>query len=261
MKTTCPKVCALGSIIKKGKRGLTENEIWCGLFDYYDHWSEVDHRLKKHHSRLSHSAEIFAHDLVNMASFVNEILIWLQPDRIRSGSSVVAVSAMTEAYFISSRCACDALSIPLSYVSCEKPGQAPNSGLRKLISWAKKNPKKVRPEILYFYNYDFEWFWKLRSLRDYLVHMGIHANIHCDGKQFNLWMHSPNEGWVTREPLLPLLAEIYNNLIILANSITEVINKIIPIPEDRYYTSALHGILIPALYKLVEIAPQDSNQI
>jgi hypothetical protein len=49
-------------------------------------------------------------------------------------------------------------------------------------------------------------FRNIRTLRDHVVHGGADANIHCDGHQFNLWLVS-SKGWITREPLLPLLHE------------------------------------------------------
>ena len=36
---------ALGTIIVTTPREPTSDEIHCGLFDYYDHWSEMDPRL------------------------------------------------------------------------------------------------------------------------------------------------------------------------------------------------------------------------
>ena len=57
---------ALGSIISTARRELTSDEIYCGLFDYYDHWTEKDPRLDDSYDSLSHVAEVFAHDLVQL---------------------------------------------------------------------------------------------------------------------------------------------------------------------------------------------------
>ena len=101
------------------------------------------------------------------------------------------------------------LIVALSYVATEKiPDRHQLDSLRALLKWARKNPNRVTDAVKPAFDYDFEWFWELRSLRDYLVHnAGVHVNINCDGKQFNLWLHHPTRGWITREPLLPMLAQ------------------------------------------------------
>jgi len=103
---------------------------------------------------------------------------------------------------------------------------------------------------------DFEWFWKLRTLRDHVVHNGAHAVIHTNGRQFNLWVHSPQVGWVTREPLLPLLAEELQNLVAFADRAATAINRVIGFPEDRVRSRTVSGVLIPALHALINISDQ-----
>ena len=132
-------------------------------------------------------------------------------------------------------------------MASEKPGQAPAKSLRDLIAWAKRNKSRVRvTELL---AQEHEAFWNVRTLRDYVVHSGAHATIHCDGHQFNLWIHS-SKGWVTREPLLPLLARHLAHLLALADATYIVINEVIELPNDRLRSRAVEGVLIGCLRQL-----------
>ena len=154
------------------------------------------------------------------------------------------------------RSACDAVAATLAYVACEKIGQAPKSRLPRLIRWANENRTRVRPEVLALLLKDYGWFWKLRLLRDQITHQGADAIIHCDGRQFDLWIRSPDVGWVTREPLLPLLADQLRGLTGLANDAAGGVNKVINLPTDRLRSRVVQGVLISALHQLVSIAPQ-----
>jgi hypothetical protein len=49
---------ALGTIIRTVPRKPTCDQIYCALFDFYDHRSEIDPRLEKHHSYLSRAADV-----------------------------------------------------------------------------------------------------------------------------------------------------------------------------------------------------------
>jgi hypothetical protein len=117
---------AIGTIITTQPREPFSNEIHTLLLDYYDHWSEIDSRLSNHHQVLSRAAELFAHDLVNMATYAQEILNWLEPDRMYDGNGVLVVGGMTEAYLLSARCACDSIALALAYV-VTKNGSSPES--------------------------------------------------------------------------------------------------------------------------------------
>ncbi len=244
---------ALGTIVESDGTPTSENEFYSGLLDYYDHWESIDPRLAEHHEYLSRAADIFGNDIVNMATYTNEILGWLQPERIRESSSVVSVSGMAKAYLVSLRSACDAVAEALSYKACEKPAQAPTD-LRGLLTWAQKNEARVQQPVMAVLSSDFEWFWNLRSLRDHVVHHGAHATIHTNGRQFNLWVHSPRVGWVTREPLLPLLSQKLQSLTSFADKAAIAINELISFPQDRLRSRVVSGVLIPALHKLVQIA-------
>jgi hypothetical protein len=247
---------ALGTVIEWTEKPLSDHEFYCGLLDYFDHWNSIDPRLQLHHKRLSPPAFALGHDLVNMASYTSEILRWLSPEKIRLAPSVVMTGAMTEAFLYSVRSACDAIAAALAYVACEKTGQAPKARLPRLIRWATENRTRVRPDVLAILSKDFEWFWKLRTLRDLITHQGADANIHCDGHQFNLWIHSPDVGWITREPLLPLLADQLQQLTAFANEAALVVNKVIDLPSDRIRRRVVQGVLISSLHQLISIAPQ-----
>ncbi len=240
---------ALGTIVKTYPGMEPATHVCCGLLDYYDHWSEIDPRLAAHHNHLSRAADIFGHDLVNIATYVSEILGWLPAERIRLSPSVVCVGGMTEAFLVSIRSAYDALAIALAYVASEKPGQAPAKSLRGLITWAKRNESRVRPRVLKLLAQEHGAFLNVRTLRDYVVHSGAHATIHCDGHQFNLWIHSSN-GWVTREPLLPFLARHLKHLLAFADAASLIINEVIELPKDRLRSRAVEGVLIGSLHQL-----------
>jgi hypothetical protein len=247
---------ALGTIVEASRTRMSDTEFYTGMLDYYDEWNAVDPRLAKHHEHLSGAADVLGHDLVNMATYSHEIVEWLRPDRIRQAPSVVSVGGMAEAFLVSIRSACDAVAQGLAYKACAKPGQAPRDGLRALLTWAQKNESRVEPAVMTVLSGDFEWFWTLRSLRDHVVHDGAHAVIHTNGRQFNLWVYSPQVGWVTREPLLPLLAGKLQQLVSFADQAAMAINRLIDFPEDRVRSRVVSGVLIPALHALLRLAEQ-----
>ena len=252
---------ALGTIVFTTPREPTSDEIHCGLFDYHDHWNNVDPRLEPHHDPLSHVAAAFAHDLVNLSVYAEQILHWLRPENIRSGTSVVVVGSVTEAFFTVARSACDTLALALLHVTPEKIGQKQKMGKRKVYSlpllreWVRQNLNLVAETIRPAFDYDFEWFSELSSLRNSFVHEGVSATIHCDGKQFNLWVHHSTDGWITREPLVPMLAQATQNIIDLEQHVVKFVQHRIPLPGDRQRTRMLQGVSIHSLYELMEVAP------
>jgi len=247
-------VKALGTIIEKVAGEPGPSEVYSGILDYYDHWESVDPRFAQHHDRLSRVSEVFGHDLVNMATYIHDIIGWLQPDKIRQSQSVVSVAAMTEGFLLSARSACDAVANAIAYVACPDGRQAPSDSLRRLLNWAKKHADLLRPSVASLLDGDFSWFWTLRSLRDHIVHSGAHATIYCDTHQFNLGVYSPRVGWVTREPLLPLLKGHFVKLLAFADSSSAVINDVISMPADRLGCRVVHGVYVHSLHELVEIA-------
>ncbi|WP_213740507.1 hypothetical protein [Bradyrhizobium sp. dw_411] len=244
---------ALGTVIEWSGRSSTPADFYSGMLDYWDHWQSIDPRLAEHHAVLSTAAEAFGHDLVNLATYAHEILSWLEPSRIRRSPSVVVVGGMTEAFIFTLRSACDVIATALAHYAAEKRGQAPKDSLRGLITWSERNPSRVHASIRTVLAADFGWFWKLRALRDALGHRGSHANIHCDGRQFNLWLHGP-DGWITREPLLPLLAGQLVHLVDLSDSSAQAINEVIDFPPDRLKSRIVNGVLISALHDLLKTA-------
>jgi hypothetical protein len=249
------QVKALGSVIEWSGKKSTTADFYSGMLDYWDHWQSIDPRLAEHHRVLSPAADAFGHDLVNLATYANEILSWLEPSRIRQSPSVVVVGGMTEAFIQTVRSACDVVATALAAYSSEKAGQTPRDSLRNLILWSKQNPSRVRPSIKAVLAADFGWFWKVRGLRDALSHRGAHANIHCDGRQFNLWLHG-SQGWITREPLLPLLASQLTHLVDFSDGSAQAINAVIGLPSDRVRSRIVNGVLISALHRLLNISSQ-----
>ncbi len=245
---------ALGTIVNAPAQPWGDSEFHSGLLDFYDHWSEVDPRLAPHHEWLSPPAEAFAHDLVDLATYTHEILGWLEPARIQEPASVVVVGGMAQAFVVSIRSACDAIAQALAHVASSNPGQVPATSLRALSTWARENPKRVHLEVAQLLGDDLEWFWNLRSIRDHLVHGGCRANIHCDGRQFNLWVHSPQQGWVIRAPLVPLLRDYLVGAVRLADKTAAVITTRLGIPDDRRGSRVVSGVRVAALHKLLSVA-------
>lgn len=249
---------ALGTIVESVPEPWSESQIYTGLLDYYDHWQTIDPRMAEHHECLSGAAQVLGNDIVNLATYAHEILNWLDPARIREGRSVVTVGGMAEAFLVSVRSACDAVAQAISYKASSKPGQVPKD-MRGLLSWAQQNQARVEPAFLSLLSGDMNWFWNLRSLRDHIVHGGADANIQTDGRQFNLWVHSPTAGWVTREPLLPLLSKKYQRLISFSDEASKLINAAINLPSDRLRSRVVSGVLVPSLHRLVRIAGDYSD--
>jgi hypothetical protein len=247
-------MAALGTVTNMPDGGPTDQEYYVGLLDYWDHWESIDERLKPHHKHLSPISWTIGHDLVQMATYSFEILVRHYPDRMEDSGCLVTISAMTEGFLVTCRCACDVIGQALSYVACSKPGQAPSDGLRALADWAKKNPGRVHAEVLKVLSGDLEWFWKLRTIRDYIVHGDADANIFTDREQYYLWVHSARAGWITREPLLPLLASKLTGLTELADQSAAVVNSIINLPADRVRSRVVSGVFIHALHHLLRVA-------
>jgi hypothetical protein len=95
-------------------------------------------------------------------------------------------------------------------------------------------------------------FWRIRTLRDYVIHEGARANIHYDGRQFNLWIIS-SKGTVTFEPLLPFLALHIRHLLAFADFAALIINKQVQLPIDRLRSRAVEGVLVGSLHQLQAI--------
>jgi hypothetical protein len=245
---------ALGRIVPAPQRGLEVSEIASRFLDYWDHWETVDPRLASHSRTLSSLSEAFGGDLVNIATYSTEILRWLDPENIKLPESVVAVGGMTEAFLMSIRSAADLLGSGIAYVASDRRGSVPSSGLQSLLRWVAKNPARVTSSVLALLQRDMEWFWGLRSIRDHIAHGGSHANIHCDGRQFNLWIYSPRVGWVIREPLLPRLKRSLRGLLDFSNAAADSINERISMPSDRVGSRVVSGVMVHSIHKLMEIA-------
>lgn len=86
-------------------------------------------------------------------------------------------------------------------------------------------------------------------MRDQVVHQGADVTIHCNNRQFNLWLHGP-EGWITREPLLPFLARHHRELLSFADAASQVINTAVAFPADRLSSRVVEGVFIGSLHRL-----------
>jgi hypothetical protein len=161
------------------------------------------------------------------------------------------------------RSACDAIASVLSYAASEKPGQAPSGSLRRLIAWANKNEARVHPDVLTILKGDLDWFRKLRWIRDQLAHGFADVVALRTDRQFDLILMSTQmmNKKLFREPMLPLLAQQLVNVVELSNQAADVVNQIIGFPLERKRSRVVCGVLIPALYKLVEVAPNYATPV
>lgn len=228
--------------------------LYCAAFDFYDHWAEVDPLVSKKHPTLPPYCEALAFDVNNIAVIAGELLRWVHPRSISQSKSVVVVGTLVEAYIVNLRSAADVIGAMAAYGASLKFGQAPNTSLNDLLKWAKKNPSKVRPQMINFLHADWAWLYEMRTMRDLLVHQGLHANIHCDGKQFNLWVHCPKRGWIVREPLFPLLARWTHSLLKAAENCGSSIAAYVDLPIERKGARVLNGVCIPQLHRFLKNA-------
>ena len=249
---------ALGTIISVYDGMDPLSAIQCGFLDYYDHWTRIDPRFARHHDALSPASGAFGHDLVNQATYVHEILSRLPPVANNDRGTVVTVSSLTEAFLVSIRSAYDAVAAGLGYVSATKLGQAPVASIFDLHKWAKRNRTRVRCEAINAIESLPQSFFELRSIRDLVIHQGADLTIHCDTRQFNLWVYGPM-GWVTREPLLPFLSRHLGDLIGFANNASATINELIEFPKDRVGCRAVEGVYVSSLHRLRDIQGDYAN--
>jgi hypothetical protein len=76
------------------------------------------------------------------------------------------------------------------------------------------------------------------------------------GHQFDLTlMSTKTKQKASREPMLPLLAQQFVSLVDLSNRTADAVNPIIGFPSERKKSRVVCGVLVPALHKLVEVAP------
>ncbi len=251
----------IGSIIKTDKFPTTDREIYSGLLNYYDGWHTDDPEFENRNPVLARAASVFGHDLVNLATYTAEILKWLTPERIVKARSVVSVSAMTEAFFVSARSAADAIAAALASQACDKPRQAPARSLNDLVNWSKKNPSRVRPVILKVLSTDLQWFLQLRDFRDEIIHNRAEPIIFRNKRQFWLILMPPGSVPTRKTPLLPLLASQLRELLAFADLAAAAINEITDFPKERVPSRVVSGILIPSLHRLMRIADQYAEEI
>jgi hypothetical protein len=235
--------------------GIGESEIYLPLFDYFDSWETFGKEP------LSQPARVFAQDLVNAAVYSSQILGCRDhaKDPAHLGSAVVIVCTLTEGFLVSLRCAWDALAMALSVGACEKPGQAPKDSMRALLKWAGDNKGRVHPTLQPILTADVEWFWKLRTLRDYLVHQSSIANIFFDGDNFKLDLIPGFTGSPKMEPLLPILASASEHLLDFAYRVSDALQEIVPLPSERKRSRVLHSPFIPFLKTICSFCPEPTG--
>ncbi len=244
---------ALGSLVNR-IGPINKYQLYVRAFDFYDHWSELDQEVSGKHPRLSALSEALSTDFNHLSVLASEMLKWARPSAMLSGKSVVIVATLTEAYIVTLRSAADILGSMAAYSSALKFGQAPNSSLHDLLKWANLHPSRVRNEVRAFLLSDWTWFYEMRTMRDLLVHEGLHANIHCDRNNFRLWVCSPKHGWITRTPLFPLLGRWTNCLLTVANHCGEIAGEYIALPEERIGSRVLEGVYVPSFHRFLAVS-------
>jgi hypothetical protein len=247
---------SLASIVPMLPSGIGESEIHLPLFDYFDSWEGSPTPQGEKEVSLAESAVVLAHDLVNAAVYSH--LVQNCRDRAKEGGlqgpAVVVALTLIEGFLVSFRCACDALATGIAVAACDKPKQAPGDSLRKLVEWAKKNEARVHPKLRPILLSDIDWFWRLRSLRDSLIHQGRHANVFWNGDEFLLIL-SPFKVGQPMPPLFSLMASVSENFLEFAYRSTEAVQEIIELPPERRRSRVLHCPFVPALKGLRSYCP------
>ena len=244
---------ALGSIVSKHGR-LTRYQFYSPALDFYDHWSELDPEVTGLHPQLPPLCEAFAHDINNLAVFASELLRWSSPNEIKRPQGVVAVGAISEAYITTLRSAADIVAGMVAYCIEKKPGQAPRSSLHDLLVWAKKHPQRLDQGAAMLLASDWTWFYQMRTIRDLLVHDGLHATISNSRRAYRLWIYSEKRGWIARTPLFPLLGKWTSDLQIFAADAGTILAKRVSLPKRRVRSRVLEGLFIPHFHRFLSEA-------
>lgn len=244
---------ALGTVVERRGR-LTRFQFYSPVLDFHDHWSALDPEVSERHPSLPPLCEAFAHDINNLAVYASELLRWSRPSELKRSEGVVAVGAISEAYITTLRSAADVIAGLAAYCASTKPGQAPNASLHDLLVWAKRNPHRVRQEAAPLLGSDWTWFYEMRTMRDLLVHDGLHANIFTNRKAYRLWVHSPRRGWITRTPLFPLLGRWTIALESSARSTGGLLAGYVALPKRRVRSRVLEGVFVPYLHRFLALA-------
>jgi hypothetical protein len=210
---------------------------------------------------FSQLANSFAHDFVNLATLAGQLLWYVSVAPVRAGTpDSLPISLTAESYLVCLRSACDVIAaiIVKICVDPKKRGQVPGDSFRDLIAWAKENPIRVQDNLRFLTDH-WDWFMKLRGIRDKLVHFGYDLLVYTDdvAPSFGLmstgemdlhFLRSPGEplkNKVQTIPLMPFLKENTNHLLSLAGQVAKVIAEQQGHPPSQ--THVLNGVYIPAL--------------
>lgn len=220
-----PMIRALGKIIKREVgQPLSVHDFAIPLSDLLLDLMEKDSHgpLALEASQLACS---FAHDFVSLATLAGQLLWYVDVAPQRTGTpDSLLISLTAESYLMFLRTSCDVISSIILTFCVDETDQIPNRLMKRkdsfndLIEWVKNNPEKA-PERIRFLSTHWNWFDKLRTLRNQLVHYGYEIVVFTDeiAPQFGAismgdaelhFLHNPGEqfeGAPTMEPLLPAL--------------------------------------------------------
>lgn len=242
----------LGGIVSS-TLNLDENvTLYSPLFDPYDHWREIDNRIKSHEYDVFTYPGAIGNDILHMSIYAH--YIWSSVDTIRSdptaGQELADLQAFVEAFLTSSRSMCDGIAAYLSQTCFVKRGQAPPR-LGKLIRWIGNNPDRASIPELQDLLANIDWFEQLRSIRDAITHFGGYPWISTDGHNFQMVIQAPFNGVAIADvDLLQFLRDATNCLLDFMDESGKLINLALELPDDRLQSRTLLGHRLPSLDRL-----------
>jgi hypothetical protein len=274
---------ALSRLIKVEELTNSLNEFYVPLCDLLMDLVEkdIDGPYAGKFTQISYS---LAHDFLHLANIFGRLL-WYEgvtPDMQRS-PDLVDIGSDAETYLVFLRTACDIIAEAFCHfcVPENKHGQLPKHDSKKQVSfyevicWAKENPNRLYEEFRFILKH-FEWFVRLRDLRDKLVHGGHSLVAFTDRVTLRYFSYYPGRNELQMlhggyreedcpdpeanypEPLLSLLKEHTLHVFDLARELSEAIQSQSQISCSRTHT--LNGVYVPALHHLVSYqSPAESH--
>lgn len=228
--------------------------LYSPILDSYDHWTQIDNRLKGHAEEVFIHPQAIGGGVLHMSVFAHYILSAVES--IRSdracAQELADLEAFVRSFLTSSRSLCDEIAAFISKTCLEKKGQAPLT-LRKLISWTEKNKHRAKYSELESLFLRIDWFEQLRQTRDALMHFGGDPWIITNGQDFRLIVYATHKNeLIIDTDLLRFLSNITSGAISFMDKAGVLINSGLSLPADRQHSRKLLGLRLARLKMLKE---------
>jgi hypothetical protein len=217
-----------------------------------------------------------AHDFINLGTIAGQLLWLVDTAPVRTGTpDSLSISLYAESYLMHLRSACDVIAtiIHTFCIENKKKGQVQNESFNDLIDWIEKNPSRAPDDLKFLVQHKDDWFSKMRSIRDKLVHHRFDINIFTNeiapsfstmstGEIHLHLLRKPGEFLdppLTLTPLMPFLKHATCGLLNLADKTAEVI-----IARTKHVPSKKHvinGVYIPALHHMLSYEEPSKEEI